>query len=360
MRLPLLLLLLCGCAFGIVQAQEATPEAVALPQAYREDNGTFTLSYPAGWVARGGYGQVYIANSQTALDRRFDEAFEPGEVQIGVFGGTLDMLISDSDLPDDADVSAIADRIVSMAKAESEEAVAFSDVEIFEIHDQRAAAMTFTRAGTDGYALIIDAEGDFYVALQMLTAPHEFALWLPTALAIAESIPLHHGKVPPPLTERFTLADGSFTIRYPQDWTARRGTPNGVDIASSPEALDLWLHDSFAPGDVHIFIASGSVDELFDLPDDVETEGKTLVELMQMMIDAENADEEAPIRYTLPESFVINDRLAVKTSAVQSGSETCMVIIDYGMGLYVVATLQTAPGESSYWQPTLVEMLHWL
>jgi hypothetical protein len=78
------------------------------------------------------------------------------------------------------------------------------------------------------------------------------------------------------------------------------------------------------------------------------------------MIDAENADEETPISYTPPESFVINDRLAVKTSAVQSGSETCMIIIDYGMGLYVVATLQTAPGESTYWQPTLVEILHWL
>jgi hypothetical protein len=344
-----------------VWAQEITPEtgeALPLTQSYREEHGSFTLDYPADWLARGGYGQVYLANSQEALDRGFEEAFAPGEVQIGIFAGTLDAIAPDADLPDDATPAEIARMVIEQAKARAEAPVTFSAVETIAIQDQPAAAMTFTRAGTDGYALIIDTPGDVYIALQLLTAPHELDRWLPTALAIAATIPLEAGNVPPPLTDSFRLADESFTIRYPEGWSARAGSPNGVDIASSPEALDLWLGDEFAPGDVHIFIASGSADDLFDLTADVNVEGMTLVQLVQALIDA--GGDDPPMSYAAPESFVINDRLAVETSAVQPGSESYMVIIDYGMGLYVVASMQTAVGESTYWQPTLLEMLHLL
>lgn len=362
MRL-LSLLLLILCASRAVSAQDAstTPEAgeaLALTEAYHEEHGGFTLSYPAGWLARGGYGQVYLANSQQALEHGFEDMFEPGEVQIGIFTGTLDAIAPDANLPEGASAAEIARLIIKQAKEESEEPVTFSAVETTSVHDQPAATMTFTRAGTDGYALIIETNSDVYVALQLLTAPHELERWLPTVRAIAATIPLEPRDMPPPLTKSFRLSDESFTIRYPEGWSARAGSPNGVDIASSQEALELWFRDEFAPGDVHIFIASGSADELFDLPDDVDVAGMTLVQLVQTMIDAE--DDDLPVSYTAPESLVINDRLAVETSAVQTGSESYMVVIDYGMGLYVVATMQTAVGESGGWQPTLLEMLHLL
>jgi hypothetical protein len=362
MRLKLLgFFLLVLCPMASTWAQEVTPEAgeaLALSQTYHEEHGSFTLDYPSDWLVRGGYGQVYLGNSQLALDRGFDEAFAPGEVQIGIFTGTLDSIAPEADLPDGASAAEIARLIIEQAKAQSEEPVTFSEVETASVHEQPTAAMTFIRAGTDGYALIIDTPGEMYIALQLLTAPHELDRWLPTALAIAGTIPLEPGDMPPPLTESFRLGDESFTIRYPEGWSARAGSPNGVDIASSQDALALWFRDEFAPGDVHIFIASGTADELFDLPDDVNVEGITLAQLVQAMIDAE--DDDPPVTFTTPESFVINDRLAVETSAVQAGSESYSVIIDYGMGLYVVATMQTAPGESGYWQPTLLEMLHLL
>ena len=353
MRLRWIGLLLCLLSVSGGWAQDS-PQVPELTETFADEDGSFTLNYPADWEAQAGYGQIRLGNSERAIGNGFEDKFEPGDVQIIVFGAPLADLVPGADLPAEADVEEVAAYVIELAAEESEEPVNFSEVDTTSVNDQPAAGMTFTRSGSDGYALIIDAEDDIYIAFQMLTAPHELSQWLPTALAIAETVMIQHPEPMPELTESFTLPDESFTIRYPEGWVAREGSPNGVDIASSEEALDLKPDDEFAPGDVRMFVGSGSPDELFD---GLDITSSSPVKILRVGIEM-NDDEDAT--YSEPEAMVINDRQAASTFVSQSNLEGYVVIIRYTENMYVVAYVQAAPGESERWHEVLLNMLHML
>src|SRR5438128_2392192 len=71
-------------------AQEATPEAAALPltQTFTSANHSFTLQYPDGWLTNslGGFA-VSLSDSQEGLNSRFGETIPSGDVQMIIGAG---------------------------------------------------------------------------------------------------------------------------------------------------------------------------------------------------------------------------------------------------------------------------------
>lgn len=351
------LILLLGAV--TVSAQEPTAEAdVTLTEPITSDDGTYSILYPAGWYARtDGDSEFTLSNTEEGLDRDFDEAIVPGEVLVGVLFGPADEVLEQLGV---GPSSSMTDALTLGLELISENIEAEAgEVEALSIDDRRAAAATLTLEKGDGYIAFIDWNDTTLVVLVMLTAPGERDQWLPVGIDIVSSLTPAQAAAPtqiasvevPALTETYTREDIGLTVSYPEGWEVRDGSPNNIDIASSEAVFDQWFYDPFAPGDVRMMLAYGEIDLIFEEapPEDANPS--------DMLVFAVAAEHDDRVTYETPEPLSFRDHEAALIRATQENSETYAILVDYGDGMVLIATVQTAPGELDAAEALLNEML---
>ena len=270
-------------------AQDTTTEAV---QTYTSEDGRLSFSYPAGWVSRSGSRVTYLANDETALDYSYGATFAPGQIQVSVYSGSVEDVLPETDV--DADASAAEILEAAVAQVTAEENTTFEEIETPETSDYDAAGIRFASDGFEGYAYFAVVDEDYFTAFQVLTAEGEFSRWRAKINDLIASLDYSTDGVssdePLELSETYSEPeDGIISVSYPAGWAAEESSPAGVDFASSEEALDLWMYDSFAPGDVHIAILYGELDELLD---DAPSSDMTPLELLQYVVEINSESDE--------------------------------------------------------------------
>lgn len=360
-RLMAMLFILCLGAVGAVA--QPTPDAeITLTETITSDDGTYTILYPAGWYASTtGDSEFTFANTESGLDRQFNEPVESGEVLIGVLFGSPDEVIDDLGVATNSSVVEILETALDQLSESLDAEI--GDVEALSIDDRRAAAATLTLDEGDGYIALIDWNDTTMVVMMVLSAPGEREQWIPTAVEIVSSLTptpvvTTTRSAPadfPPLTETFTHEDVALTIRYPEGWAVRDGFPNTIDVGSSDAALDQWFYDDFASGDVHVSIGYGLVAEMFE---DAPPEDATPVELLEFTIEAESeSDADRDVVFSEPESLRIDGREAAQARAYQETSGSYVIVIDYGDGMILIASIQIAPDELDVGEALLMDIL---
>ncbi len=166
---------------------EATAESLALTQTAKTANGLGSLSYPDTWLSRPyGSESIYIANSQTALDKSFGSAFDSGEVNILVTVSPTDEYIKQAQLPLTVDASPL--ELLQMTIKAVGDTMKFGVPQTTTVADKRAASVDFTGQGFEGTAWMIEYQKGAIITVQLLTAPGESSQWQSTILAIIASV----------------------------------------------------------------------------------------------------------------------------------------------------------------------------
>jgi hypothetical protein len=333
---------------------DPSPADLALDAIYTSEEDGFSLAYPADWQVEERSDGVYIANTASALALGFGSSFESGDVQIGVFVGTADDILPGIDVEPGSDAEGLLNTAVQAASEAG--GITFGDVETAALDDRTIASTTFDYEAAEGYAVGVDLAPDTFAFVQLITAPGESEAWFAFTTAVIETITLDGdaravGISPVPLDATYTRDEVGLTIAYPADWAVRDGEPNGIDVATSESALALYFNDRFGEDDVHIFIGTGTLDEIFTI--DPEP-GLTVEAVLEMAIEAEDSDA---VRYSEVETLSIDGRPAALSRAYQPDSDATIAIIEYDQGFYLVTSLQTGAGQLDIWEPVLLAML---
>lgn len=335
-------------------AQDATSEDT---QAFTSEDGRLSFSYPAGWFSRSSSRVIYLANDETALDYSYGATFAPGQIQVSVYSGSVEDILPETDV--DADASAAEILEAAVAQVTTEENTTFEAIETPQENDYDAAGIRFASEGFEGYAFFAVLGNDYFAAFQVLTAEGEFSRWRAKINDLIASIDYEAESVssdePLELSETYSAPeDGIISVSYPAGWAARTSYPAGVDFASSEAALDLWLFDSFAPGDVHIGILFGTADDLFD---EVPEGDFTPIEALEFAIATNAESDERILNIEIPQALSVNDRQAAASRVEAEGSTSYIVFIEYPDGLYVAAMAQSRSEEIERWEGVLMEIL---
>lgn len=335
-------------------AQDTTSEAV---QTYSSEDGRLSFSYPAGWVSRSSSRVTYLANDETALDYSYGATFAPGQIQVSVYSGSVEDVLPETDV--DADASAAEILEAAVAQVTAEENTTFEAIETPQADDYDAAGIRFASDGFEGYAFFAVLDDDYFTAFQVLTAEGEFSRWRAKINDLIASLDYHADSVssdaPIELSETYSAPeDGIISVSYPAGWAARASSPAGVDFASSEDALDLWMYDSFAPGDVHIAILYGTID---DLMNDAPSSDMSPLELLEYTLETNAENDERITNIEAPEALSVNDRQAAVTRVEVEDSTSTVLIIEYPDGMYVAAMAQSRSDELERWEGVLLDML---
>lgn len=169
---------------------EPTPEtALELTEITLTADGLTNISYPAGWFLRpSGEDAVYIANSESAVEKDYGSAFEPGEVNIFIGSSTIDRLRDQMQLELSENVTPME---FMTALREMVTEVVLSEPEVVTVGEWEAVRMAArSEFGFDVVAWAIAIAPNRMLTVQLLTAPTEAEEWESTALAIAQSVTL--------------------------------------------------------------------------------------------------------------------------------------------------------------------------
>lgn len=258
-------------------AQDATPEVMALEltETYTTPDKRVSFNYPENWVLHtenlttGILASIRIGNTYAASNKELYTAngnFQSGEISIRV--GVSDLNEQLQKLPEnfpgitiDMSVTELAQAAVNTFPLGSY--IQFGEVVEVTIGDY-PAAMTKISVGDEGegVTISIDYGHSIFGGLTMGVTPGELDQWLPTALAIVESI-TYNGTVEVtaeareaalPLTETYTAENSMFSVDYPAGWTLETyglTTPRYWHlIANFPNNQSLTIFDRFPPGSV--------------------------------------------------------------------------------------------------------------
>lgn len=335
-------------------AQDTTSEAV---QTFTSADGRISFSYPAGWVSRSSSRVTYLANDESALAHNYGDAFAPGQIQVSIYGGTLEDVLPDTDV--DADASAVEILEAAVVQVGAEDNTTFEAIETSEVNDYDAAGVRFESDGFEGYAFFVVLEDEYFTAFQVLTAEGEYSRWRAKINDLIASIEYEADGVssdePLELSETYSAPeDGIISVSYPAGWAARASSPAGVDFASSEDALDLWLYDSFGAGDVHLSILYGTID---DLMNNAPSSDMTPLELLEYTLETNAENDERITNIEAPESLSVNDRQAAVTRVEVEDSTSVVLIIEYPDSMYVAAMAQSRSEEIERWEGVLLDIL---
>jgi hypothetical protein len=349
----------------VAWAQDATPNAESAAttdtgNTYTSEDGRLTLSYPEGWISDSrNEGDAYFANSEAALLHSYGDPFANDEIQVALYTGHIRDFLPETDEDEVVDASALELLNAAVAEATVADNTEFEATEPVELNGLDAAGVRFYSDAFEGYALIIAFGDETYAAMQAITIKGEFHLWEQKFTELIESIrydgePGGESGDGLELTQNYAAEDGLLTVNYPEGWAARESFPPGVDLASSEAALDLWLYDSFAPGDVHMSIAYGNADELFE-----ETPGgdPSALELLEFAITSEPVSDERITSVEAAEALTVNAHPAAQTRVTVGDSTNYFVVIEYSDEMFVTAQAQSTTEEIARWEVLLIDIL---
>lgn len=335
-------------------AQDTT---TAAELTYTSQDGRLSFSYPAGWVSRSSSRVTYLANNETALGYSYGARFAPGHIQVSVYNGTLEDVLPQTDV--DADASAAEILEAAVAQVTPEDNTTFESIETPETADYDAAGVRFTSDGFEGYAFFAVLDDEYFTAFQVLTAEGEYSRWRVKINDLIASLDYHaddvSGDEPLELTETYSAPeDGIISVSYPAGWAAQASSPAGVDFASSEDALDLWLYDSFEAGDVHLSILYGTIDDLLN---NAPSSDMTPLEVLEYTLETNAENDERITNIEAPEALSVNDRQAAVTRVEVRDSTSTLLIIEYLDGMYVAAMAQSRSEEIDRWEGVLLDIL---
>jgi hypothetical protein len=163
--------------------------ALTLSETYTSEDGTFSFRYPSNWFFGGAGGldmNLFFANTQDAAE--VDAVLRTGEVQIEVNGIRLVDLLSNLQLDEDADLGEVIETSIKRIFGED---VSISSEDLFSIDEFPAASVILEAGANDVYYLYVKLSDDLIASVWVTAAHGELNHWLPTALAIAESIQIN-------------------------------------------------------------------------------------------------------------------------------------------------------------------------
>lgn len=325
-------------------AQDTTSEDA---NTYTTEDGKITLTYPEDWLSNtNDSGSAYFANTEAALGHTFGQDLAEGEVQVSIYTGDIEELLFQSDL--DPDATALDLLEFAIEASPEGDGLEFETPEAGDFKGYDAASVDLTADGFEGYALFIDFGDGYYAGLQAITAQGELARWRNKINALVESIEYNGEADEQPtgetleLTETYSAPeDRIISVNYPAGWAAQSSFPPGVDFGSTETALDLWLGDTFAPGDVHLSIAIGTPAEVFEQVPDGDS---TPAELLDFALETDG-DADSSIEFSEIEEITVGDLAAAQLSGIMETSALYVVVIDNEDGRVIAAQAQTAPEE---------------
>ena len=166
---------------------EATPEVLTLTQTATSENGSASLSYPENWFTRQSSDNgIYVANSQSALEKSFGSSMGIGEVNIELNMTSTEAFLKQIDTPLKADASPYEILVAAMKGAG--DSVKFGEPSETTVNDKRAASVDFKSQGFEGTAWLVEYKKGSLIAVQLLTAPGESLPWRQLALDIIQSV----------------------------------------------------------------------------------------------------------------------------------------------------------------------------
>jgi hypothetical protein len=350
-------------------AQDSTPTiAIELTETYTTGDGLKSFRYPKGWLIRDVHGtEADVANTQEALDYDFGDTFQPGVVIVTAVTARIF----------DAEVTPL-NLLQSIYESGGEDVQSELDPPTsIQIDGRPAAFMTLPSEISDLQFIVIEIRPNVIGFVQLTTAPGELDQWLPTALAIAESITYNSGVgVTPeaaeatalPLTESYITENSMFGIDYPAGWTFETYFPpsqgDWILSANIRNGDALTPEQIFPPGRVSIDVTVTDIDSLvFSIQrESSEITAEDIVRFRWFGLSADQADMVSDLMQTPAanggyergsiETVMVEDHEAARVDMRLPGFNEGFALAYVDNDIVVEVRLITAPGELSQWTAT--------
>jgi hypothetical protein len=177
----------------VVLPTQAASTAALLTERATNREGTVAVGYPAAWFIRtSGDKNIYLANTEEALNYRFGDPVPSGSVQILILVSDAGTLLSEIGMNPATEAGPMELLQFAMENARQVEGMVFGTPETVTILGHTAARVHTSGNGFEGDDLLIEYPSRVMIGVQIISAPGELAQWQPTALAIAESV--HYGQ----------------------------------------------------------------------------------------------------------------------------------------------------------------------
>lgn len=353
-------------SFGLpVSAQDtaAEGEALELDETYTAEDGSATFDYPADWVIevedQDEEGVVIVASMASGEDFldiiafNADEAAPSGGVNIQ-FGVGTRQYFEENLLGTNSD-SGPVEFLESFMELISESAddITFSDVEGLELGELRAAqARVLQGDASEVFVLVLEYERDIIGLFAAVSALDEMDTWVPTIIAIAESVTF--GAEAPEATpetvisldETRQLANGA-ELAFPADWSTRTLGTFAIYLANTDAALNRSAQGTFQTGEAQILVAVDTIANLTPALNLGVSADASALEFLDALMDVQDAIFE----FNEPEELTINDQPAALVTATARGLDGLAYIVELDDNVRGIVQLFTAKGELEQWQP---------
>ncbi|MBZ0284692.1 MAG: hypothetical protein K8L97_28400 [Anaerolineae bacterium] len=357
-------------SFGLpVTAQDtaAEGEALELDETYTAENGSAAFDYPADWVIevadQDEAGVVIVATAASSEDFidvtafNSDEAVPSGGVNIQ-FGVGTRQYFEDNLLGTNSD-SGPVEFLESFMEliTESADDITLSEVEGLEIGEWRAAQVRVKQGDqSDVFVLVVEYERDTIGLFAAVTAPDELDAWVPTIVAIAESVtfdaetpestPEATAEAPIILDETRTLANGT-ELAFSADWSTRTLANFAIYLANTDAALNRTAQGTFQSGEVQLFVAVDTIANLTPTLNLGVAADADALEFLGAVMDLQDAIFE----FDEPEELTVNDQPAALVTATARGLDALAYIVELENNVVAIVQLFAASGELEQWQP---------
>lgn len=280
----------------VVWGQEATPEATALPltEIYTSADDMFSFNYPEGLLLREtqsemGYG-VYLATDADLFDMLSQE-ITSGGVLMNVSITDLNFMVAEGvEFSPETLLAGMASALGSKG-----EDTLFDELTTLTVNEFSAALGIKNLGEAENAMLIVDYGDGLTGIIVVSAAPDELNQWIPTALAIAETItynPLSEATPEPAIdltpeavpdaiaalvSATYTSEDGEVSISYPEEWFIRE-----IPDQDTRFEITSFDRDFSLPGDVTLAVRIGTLEEIYP---GLEGSDITYVEILEGLHD---------------------------------------------------------------------------
>jgi hypothetical protein len=363
-----------------VVAQESTPELTSEAEPLQLTEtltaNSMSVQYPEGWIASTYDRAIHLVYmAPRILPSMTGEMFKPGQVEIAFSIWPIEEIFPLHNL--EADASPLEYITAhkrggweSMPDYYPEEPVAFI------LNGKRAARLLYRPATFDSEQMVIEYEQGLMLIFHLYTAHGELDQWMPTALAIAESITYQNPlEVTPdtveaaalPLTETYTSDNSMFAIDYPAGWTLQTHAPPSPGYwhlnANIFNGELLSLQQKFPSGSVLVELTVTDLEKFVMgvQRDSSEITPEDIVRFRWFGLSADQDDMVDEIRTPAPNSYVershiqtfmLGEAQAARVDMRLSGFNEGFALAYVDNDIVVEIRLITAPGELEQWRTT--------